>query len=85
MSKEAFIRARTDTELKSRVEAILTKLGLNMTDAINLFFYQVELHNGLPFEVKIPNQQTLQSLKDLEEGRSITHTSLADFKKSLEP
>lgn len=84
MSKDAFIRARTTTDLKERVETILARLGMNTTDAINLFFHQVELHNGLPFEVKLPNAETRSALKDLETNRDVTVTSLAEFKQSLE-
>jgi DNA-damage-inducible protein J len=83
MSKNAFIRARTDAHLKERVEYIFAKLGLNVTDAINLFFHQVEMQGGLPFDVRIPNAETLQALHDLENNHNVTTSSLSDFKKSL--
>ena len=83
MSKDAFIRARTDAHLKERVEHIFARLGLNTTDAINLFFHQVEIRGGLPFEVRIPNAETLQALHDLETNHDITTGSLSDFKNSL--
>lgn len=83
MSKDAYIRARTDAHLKERVEFIFAKLGLNMTDAINLFFHQVEIQGGLPFDVRIPNAETLQALQDLERNHDITTSSLSDFKSSL--
>jgi DNA-damage-inducible protein J len=83
MPKDAFIRARTDAGLKQAVEDIFSQIGLSTTDAINLFFHQVQLHKGLPFEVKIPNQETLQALQDLETGEGITVQSLEAFKKSL--
>lgn len=56
MSKTATIRARVEPSLKDRVEKIFEKLGLNTTQAINLFYKQVELNNGLPFDLKIPHQ-----------------------------
>jgi DNA-damage-inducible protein J len=83
MPKDAFIRARTDADLKKKVEGIFSQIGLNTTDAINLFFYQVQLHNGLPFDIKIPNAETLQALDDLETGHNITTGTLSDFKASL--
>ena len=48
------VRARIAPELKNSVERIFSSLGMNSSQAIVLFFKQVELHNGLPFEVKIP-------------------------------
>ena len=66
MAKDAFIRARIESGLKLRVEGILSGLGLNMTDAINLFLHQVELRQGLPFEVTIPNRETVKALEESE-------------------
>lgn len=83
MQKDAFIRTRISSGLKARVESILEKLGLNTTDAVNLFFHQVEMHNGLPFDVKIPNAETIQAIKEYEEGKDLTTYSLAEFKQSL--
>jgi len=83
MAKDAFIRARTDARLKEKVECIFAKLGLNTTDAINLFFHQVAIQGGLPFDVRVPNAETLQALHDLEHNHDITTGSLSDFKSSL--
>ncbi len=51
--KEAQIRARVDEGLKRDVETILHALGLNTTDAIRLFLHQVKMRNGLPFELRL--------------------------------
>ncbi len=64
MVKEAVVSARVDPELKTNVEQVFKALGLSTTQAITLFFKQVEFWNGLPFEVKIPNQDTVQALEE---------------------
>ena len=71
MSKTATIRARMEPSLKEHVEQIFQKLGLNTTEAINLFYKQVVLNNGLPFELKIPNETTLQTFQDTDAGRNL--------------
>jgi len=71
MAKTAMIRARTNPELKSEVEDIFKRLGLNTTEAINLFFSQVCLYKGLPFEVKIPNKTTLRTFKKTDQGKEL--------------
>ncbi len=68
MTKSATVRARTDLELKIEAEDIFKSLGLNASDAINLFYYQVRLHKGLPFEVKIPNRTTLKTFQKTNAG-----------------
>ena len=53
------VRARIAPELKNSVEEIFASLGMNSSQAIVLFFKQVELHNGLPFDVKLPPKPIL--------------------------
>ena len=65
MHRDAFIRTRTDSFLKTQAELVFSRLGLNMTDAINMFLAQVTLRNALPFEVAIPDDDIeFQKAKD---------------------
>ena len=54
MAKTATITTRVDPELKANIEEILTQLGMNTTQAINMFLKQLELRRGLPFDVQLP-------------------------------
>jgi DNA-damage-inducible protein J len=69
MPKTAMVRARVEPRLKHRAERVLTRIGLTPTEAITIFYRQVELRNGLPFEVVIPNATTLRTFRDSEAGR----------------
>jgi DNA-damage-inducible protein J len=71
MSKTAMIRARVEPKLKDNVEAIFRRLGLNATQAIMLFYKQVELRDGLPFEIVLPTPATKQAFEDSEAGRDL--------------
>ncbi len=71
MSKSAMVRARIKPELKSRTENILHKLGLNATQAITMFYKQVELHDGLPFDMVIPTSTTKRTFKSTDEKRNL--------------
>lgn len=70
MAKTDVLHARIDSDLKENVENIFAQLGLTSTDAIKLFFKQVELNGGLPFEIKIPTQVLAENklLEELEKG-----------------
>lgn len=72
MPKEAMIRARVESDLKAEVEDILRKLGLTTTEAITLFYQQVRLNQGLPFQVRIPNRTTIRAFEDADAGRNLT-------------
>lgn len=78
MAKSAFIRTRIEPELKEAVEIILEKLGLTQTEAIKIFYKQIELYQGLPFEVRIPNSTTRKAIKDSFEGKNNKHFNSAD-------
>ena len=71
-AKTSTIRARIDPDLKSQAEAILGHLGLNPSEAIRLFYTQIALSEGLPFEVKIPNATTIKAIRDADAGK-VTH------------
>ena len=72
MAKTEMIRVRVEPELKSQAEAVFSELGLSATEAITLFYTQVALHRGLPFAVKIPNAETIESLRQARTGEGLT-------------
>ena len=81
--KTAIINARVQPDLKSDVEAILGTLGITTTQAIIMFFEQVRMNRGIPFELKIPNDETIQAMQDARANRNMEPTSIEQLKKSL--
>lgn len=79
------IQARIEPALKEAAETIFKKLGLSSTDAIRLFYKQVELRAGLPFPVEIPNKKTIAAMRELERGGGkrfkTTKELFADWKR----
>jgi len=53
--KEASIqlRARVPAQRYRNAERILNRLGMNPGDAVNLLLAQIELRQGLPFDVAL--------------------------------
>ena len=56
MAKSANLYARIEPEVKEQAERILSTLGIPASNAINMFYKQIILQKGLPFEVKIPER-----------------------------
>lgn len=71
---DTYVRARIDTDTKSRAEVALQAMGLSISDAIRLMLTQVADEQRLPFEMKVPNEKTKAALAELEEGGG-THFS----------
>ena len=67
MSKTGRVEAEIDPALQQAAEAVFAKLGMSPSDAIRIFYQQVELHQGLPFELHIPNAETLAAMREGEQ------------------
>ena len=70
MANDATVHVRMDSKLKDSAESVFSQLGLSSSDAIKLFYKQVELNGGLPFEIKIPASVLAKQrlMRELEEG-----------------
>ncbi len=71
MNKTSTVRARIEPDLKNKAEQVFRDLGLTTTQAITLFYKQVELRKGLPFDVVIPNETTCRTFSDTDAGRNL--------------
>jgi DNA-damage-inducible protein J len=84
MEKSAMIRARVDPALKEEVEGLFEALGLSTTQAITLFYQQVRLQRGLPFEVRLPNAVTARTFVETDAGQNLVRCDdAADLIKRL--
>jgi len=78
MTKSAVIHARIDADLKAGAESILKQIGVSSAEAIRMFYRQIEMNNGIPFEVKIPNKLTSETLAKSEKDEDIYHAKDVD-------
>ena len=61
MAKTANLYARIEPDVKEQAESILAALGIPASNAINMFYKQIILQRGLPFEVKMPTARPLDA------------------------
>ncbi|HAT9052683.1 TPA: type II toxin-antitoxin system RelB/DinJ family antitoxin [Legionella pneumophila] len=73
-----------DSHLKEVGEGILKMLGVTPSQAINAFYAQIVLCKGLPFEVKLPNNLTLEAIEELESGGGKKFSSFKSMIDDLE-
>jgi DNA-damage-inducible protein J len=84
MHKIATINTRIEPKLKAKAEHIFQEVGLSSAEAIRLFYKQVCLNNGLPFEVKIPNKKTVKAIQDAKTRKTQKAKSVSDIFKDLD-
>lgn len=49
-----------------------------MSEAISMYLSQITLHNGIPFEITLPNDLTEKVLKDSDTGKNLHHVDSVD-------
>lgn len=81
MSKSANLYVRIEPEIKEQAEKILSTLGIPASNAINIFYKQIILQRGLPFEVKIPDSTPIDiSMLGAEELHAELEKGYVDVK-----
>lgn len=96
MAKSANLYARIEPEVKEQAEMILNALGIPASNAITMFYKQIILQKGLPFEVKLPeahpdisrmtdeqlNAELEKGYADMQAGRTVLAAeAFADIRK----
>ena len=71
MTKTAMVRARLEPVLKKDAEQVLAEVGLSPAEAIRLFYRQISLQKGLPFEVRVPNAATRAAVNEARSGKKL--------------
>lgn len=56
-TKSSNLYARIEPDVKEQAEKILSALGIPASNAINMFYKQIILQRGLPFDVKLPSSR----------------------------
>ncbi len=70
---------KLDKQTKENAKLIFKELGITMSDAMNMFLSQVNLHHGLPFDVKIPNKLTKKVIEESHQGINVDNFSLDEL------
>ncbi|HVW71790.1 MAG TPA: type II toxin-antitoxin system RelB/DinJ family antitoxin [Candidatus Paceibacterota bacterium] len=74
MAKTAYISARVDKKIKAEAQKVLRDVGVNTSDAVDMFLRQVVMHQGIPFEVRRPNKETRKALREVRAGKVKRYT-----------
>jgi len=62
----ATVTARVDENVKKEAETLFKKMGINMSTAMNLFLKKCILEQGIPFELKVPNEEIEENIQENE-------------------
>ena len=76
--------AEVDPETLAQVNAVLTKDGLTLSDALRLMMNYIVVEGRMPhFQCIEPNEETLAAMEEAERGELITIGTVSDLMAEL--
>ncbi len=78
MAATAFVRARIDETLKNEAAIVLAAMGLTVSDVVRIALTKIAIEKVLPFDMRVPNALTAETLVKSERGEDVHHASGAD-------
>ena len=68
MPANGLVQTRIDNQVKKEAAAVLSKIGLTVSDAVRLLLTRIAHDKALPFNPLIPNAETIKAMKEVENG-----------------
>lgn len=83
MAAAEVVRARVDTGLKKEATAVLSSMGLSVSDAIRLMLVRVAADKAFPFDLRAPNAETQAAMRDIQKGKVTRFDSVSALMADL--
>jgi len=83
MTANAVVRARIDEHIKEEASVVLASMGLTVSDAFRLLLTRVASEKALPFEPLVPNQKTIEAMKEARRGKLRSFKSIDSLMDDL--
>ncbi|OYY73634.1 MAG: antitoxin DinJ [Gammaproteobacteria bacterium 28-57-27] len=78
MAATAFVRARIDESLKNEAAIVLAGMGLTVSDVVRIALTKIAKEKVLPFDMRVPNELTAETLVKSERGEDVHHAKDKD-------
>ena len=83
MATTTMVHVRVDEAIKAQAAATLADMGLSVSDAVRMLLVRVAAERALPFDVRVPNAETVAAIRELEAGRGARSESIDDLLADL--
>jgi DNA-damage-inducible protein J len=77
------IHVRVDEDLKLRACHTLEEMGLSLSDAVRLLLTRIAVEKALPFEVRVPNFETVAAMQAGDRGEVSKASSMKEMMARL--
>jgi DNA-damage-inducible protein J len=83
MPTNGLVQARIDRQVKNEAAAVLSKIGLTVSDAVRLLLTRIAHDKALPFDPLIPNAETVKALNEAKNSPLPRFKSVDDLLEDL--
>jgi DNA-damage-inducible protein J len=83
MPANAVVRARIDEHIKEEATVVLAAMGLTVSDAFRIMLTRVAREKALPFEPLVPNEETIEAMKEARRGKLPAFVTVDDLMTDL--
>ena len=66
-SQTSMLHVRIDDETKVQAQQALKSMGMSVSDAVRIFLTRVVAEQAIPFDVRVPNAQTVVAMNEADE------------------
>ena len=78
MATTSFVRARVDEAVKNEAAEVLAAMGLTVSDVVRIALTKIAKEKALPFDMRVPNALTAETLAKSERGEDVHRAKDAD-------
>ena len=77
------VHIRVDEQVKAQAAEALASMGLSVSDAVRMMLVRVAAEKALPFEIRVPNAETVAAMRELDEGLGNRFDTVEDLMADL--
>jgi DNA-damage-inducible protein J len=77
------VHVRVDEKVKEDATKTLAAMGISVSDAVRMLLVRVAAEKALPFEVKVPNAETVKAMQAADDGKGKRFKSVDALFKDL--
>jgi DNA-damage-inducible protein J len=83
MSDNEVVRARIDGQTKAEAAAVLSTMGLTLSDAFRMLVKRIATEKALPFDPLVPNEETIAAMREARAGKLPRFKTAKDLLRDL--
>lgn len=83
MAANQLVQARIDGAIKEEAAVVLAAMGLTVSDAVRLLLTRVAREKALPFAPLVPNEATVEAMREARVGGLRKFDSVQDLMADL--